>query len=443
MTSKAASSQAQSKPAAAPPITLRVMRMYAVPPHMEVPFTYVGASDSGFGLTNLIVVPSAMGHVYQGQSLDCFMCVWNYSGKTIRQVSLSARISAPSGITKLRDDRKGHAGYVPGRSVIGGTHGDIQWDQEPEKPRTLRHGEGNDLLIRHVHPRAEQFSLNVTHSYLSPETHKVQSFPKNYNVKVKKPFKCLFNSSVIDTQKNNVVFVEASVLNQTHYTVILSQVSFLTAASHLTAKKGQPPLIDFSVEILNDDTQQPSKASSLSVAVEDTNKKALRKDVARKFVFKLTPTQKVKGPLFHAASTYLGNLHITWRSPMGETADFRSANVRFAHVQPAAVYVTAAIDGDAKTNIGCPVLVTVTVRNASAVPKSLFLSLQGSPAAVTPVGTTRCALGVLPPKEVKEVQVTFLPLAEGLHTLTGIRVADGEGTYHCEECPQLLVLAAS
>ena len=28
---------------------------------------------------------------------------------------------------------------------------------------------GNDLLIRHAHPKAEVFSLNVTYSYFSPE----------------------------------------------------------------------------------------------------------------------------------------------------------------------------------------------------------------------------------------------------------------------------------
>lgn len=442
MASKANSSQVPTKPTAL--LTLRVMRMYAVPPHMDVPFTYVGGTDSGFGLTNLIVVPSAMGSVYQGQSLDCFVCVWNYSGKTINKVSLSAKISAMSKMTKLCDERKAHAGFMRSRP-IGAEHESIQWDRKPEKPCTLQNGEGSDLLIRYAHPKAEGFSLNVTYSYFAPDANKMVSFAKNYNVKVKTPFKCDFNSTVINTQKKNVVFVEASVLNQTHYTVILEQVSFVTAASHLTANKGQPPLMEFEVEVLNGAEKGPrSTPSALSMAVEDTNRKALAKDVARQFIFKLTPTKAVSGPLFHAASTFLGNLHIDWRRPMGEQAHYESTNVSCAHVDPAEVYVTATINGEAKTRIGRPVLVTVAVRNASAAAKSLALVLTGKAKAVTPVGTTRCALGVVAAGEVKEVQVTFLPLSEGLHTLQDIVVLSTNGTeYHCEECPQLLVTSPS
>lgn len=120
----------------------------------------------------------------------------------------------------------------------------------------------------------------------------------------------------------------------------------------------------------------------------------------------------------------LGKLDIVWRFSFGETGRLQTSQLtRRVPVADAIQVITRRVQEDVQ--VERPFTIDLRIFNRTDAPMKLQLSaVKAKMGAVLMRGQASRALGEVRPQGDVECTIEFLPLAPGLHTVSGVRVSD-------------------
>ncbi|KAI9228936.1 MAG: hypothetical protein DHS80DRAFT_2353, partial [Piptocephalis tieghemiana] len=165
----------------------------------------------------------------------------------------------------------------------------------------------------------------------------------------------------------------------------------------------------------------PRRLSGISHIFGETN--FLLPGDVRQYLYLLHP--KDDESVANALTSHaLGKLDIVWRFSFGETGRLQTSQLtRRVPVADAIQVITRRVQEDVQ--VERPFTIDLRIFNRTDAPMKLQLSaVKAKMGAVLMRGQASRALGEVRPQGDVECTIEFLPLAPGLHTVSGVRVSD-------------------
>ncbi|KAG2177110.1 hypothetical protein INT43_007766 [Umbelopsis isabellina] len=351
------------------------------------------ASDmQSFGLDEVLVLPSAFGNIYLGETFSTYLCINNESKDIVHEIKLKAELQTSSQRFNLADTND-----TPLASM------------DP--------GASNEFVISHEIKELGVHILVCLIHYTTPDG-QPRSFRKFYKFQVANPL-------AVKTKVNNMidgkVFLEAQVQNVSANTMLLERMRF-EAAEH------------FNFEDLNYIQTEEDEGLQLTFGSQYLN----QHDV-RQYLYLLTPKNAEDDRIARTTNT-LGKLDIVWRTTMGEMGRLQTSQLTrkvpiLEELQVQAFNVPSTkTDETGKIIKGVkaeePFTIGFRIRNHSSQAMRVVLSaVKTKMGSVLLSGINTRQLGELLPEQTIETTVEFFPLSPGLQKVGGLKIADAISGY--------------
>ncbi|CAK1580271.1 unnamed protein product [Parnassius mnemosyne] len=320
-----------------------------------------------------LLLPQSFGNIYLGETFSCYVCVHNETSQTVQSVSIKADLQTSSQRIPLSTQNQS-----PVMLDVDETLSDVIHHEVKDL--------GTHILVCEV-------------TYMS-NFNTLASFRKFFKFEVMKPLdvKTKFYNAESDD-----VFLEAQIQNITSGPITLEQVS-LESSQH------------FSVKSLND------VEDSLSVFGYVT---LLQAQESCQYLYRLTPKENTSTEIkLPVAAKNIGKLDIVWRSNLGEKGRLQTSQLQritpdYGDIRLVYENIPSKVTVDEPFSFKCKIV------NASERTLDLILklrSIQGS--SLLWCGISNRKLGPLEPGNVKNIELTALPINTGLHIITGVSLVD-------------------
>jgi len=342
-----------------------------------------------FGLGEVLVLPSAFGNIYLGETFSTYLCVNNESKDVVHQVKLKAELQTSSQRFNLADTNE-------------------------EPLAIMEPGSSNEFVISHEIKELGVHILVCSIQYTTVDG-KQRNFRKFYKFQVANPL-------AVKTKVNNMidgkVFLEAQVQNVSANTMMLERMRF-------------EPAEHFLHEDLNYFHTEENKENHLKSTF---GSQYLNQHDVRQYLYLLTPKNTEDDRIARTTNT-LGKLDIVWRTTMGEMGRLQTSQLTRKVpvldellVQAFDVPSTKVTeDGEFAKGVRAeePFTIGIRIRNHSGQNMKVVLSaVKAKMGSVLLSGVSTRQLGDLLPDQAIETKVEFFPLSPGLQKVGGLKIVD-------------------
>eukprot|EP00742_Colponemidia_sp_Colp-10_P004024 GILJ01004292.1.p1 GENE.GILJ01004292.1~~GILJ01004292.1.p1 ORF type:complete len:405 (-),score=65.28 GILJ01004292.1:250-1464(-) len=343
-----------------------------VRPSTPAPRTSDMMDFEGSGTSSMLVLPSSFGKIYVGETFSAYINLLNHTGLNLRQVILKAELQVGASKIMLVDNSTSpYDSFGPNKN--------------------------QDFVVSHRLSEAGNHILACTVYYVNPgqlEQHK--SFRKFFKFNAFHPIS--ISTKVMQVQSS--FFVESEIQNTSSSCLFLESVLF-------------GPADDLTIKDLNQ--SDPNNHSNQSTFGD---KKYFKPSEVRHYLHIL---DSVHADSVSQSQRSLGRVEVSWRSNMGEPGRVQTQQV-VAQVVPSRdieVYVPSL---PPHLELEVPFRLSCNVRNRTSSAMNLRLVLlKAKMSGVLVNGVSTQDLGQIPAHGSIEVLLTLLPLAPGVHPVTGLK----------------------
>lgn len=339
-------------------------------------------------LGQFLLLPQSPVNIYLGETFSSYVCVFNESEQTVKDVSVKVDLQTSSQRLPL--------------------------STKPPTP-TLGVEETVNIVLHHEVKEIGTHILVCEVTYQSPSGNSM-SFRKFFKIQVLKPLdvKTKFYNAESDD-----VYLEAQVQNITAGPICLEKVAL--DASHL-----------FNVTSLNVTPTGNSIFGKITL---------LQPQASCQFLYCLTPDQKLAADLkLLTGATNIGKLDIVWRSNLGERGRLQTSQLQ--RIGPDYDDIRLSII-ELPNFVGLEELFTFKCKLVNNCERTveLVLSLEAME-GITWFGISGNKLEALPPRGVQEIELKAIPILPGLRSISGIRLLDTflKRTYSYDDLAQVFVV---
>lgn len=342
-----------------------------------------------FGLGEALILPSAFGNIYLGETFSTYLCVNNESKEIAHEVKMKAELQTSSQRFNLADTND-------------------------EPLAIMEPGQSNEFSISHEIKELGVHILVCSIQYTTVDG-RARSFRKFYKFQVANPL-------AVKTKVNNMidgkVFLEAQVQNVSANAMMLERMKF-------------EPAEHFLHEDLNYFKAEDDKENALQSTF---GSQYLNQHDVRQYLYLLTPKNAEDDRIARTTNT-LGKLDIVWRTTMGEMGRLQTSQLTRKvpilddlQVQSFNVPSTQiSEDGQLVKGIRAeePFSIGIRISNHSAQNMRVVLSaVKAKMGSVLLSGVSTRQLGDLSPEQTIETKVEFFPLSPGLQKIGGLKLVD-------------------
>lgn len=283
------------------------------------------AVDIGdFGVSELLTLPAAFGHIYLGETFSSYICANNESAHPVRDVILRAELQTSTSRFSLSDTLANQRVGLPSATTSNAGH--IQ---------LLESGKTNEMIVSHEIKELGIHILVCSIQYTTLDGQQ-KSFRKFYKFQVLNPLSVKTkvnqpsshtvtvqdsggNSSIstANTSRGGLVLLEAMVQNVSGVTLWMERMRFEVADA-------------FTVRDLNVVTEEEDEGSNTEskdmahVSIFGKHDYFAPNDV-RQYLYVLTP--KPGKEQLAKTTNILGKMDILWRSQFGETGRLQTSQL--------------------------------------------------------------------------------------------------------------------
>ncbi|XP_065331752.1 trafficking protein particle complex subunit 13 [Cloeon dipterum] len=329
-----------------------------------------------------LLLPQSFGNLYLGETFSSYVCVQNNSSVTVKDVAVKSDLQTSSQKVSLSA---------------------IRAPQELQPRHTV------DEVIHHEVTELGTHILVCEVSYTSTAG-LAKSFRKFFKIQVLNPLNVKTN---FYNAESDDVYLEAQVQNMTAGPICLEKVQLESSTA-------------FTVRSLN---QVNGRSVFGSVNV-------VQPQACRQFLYCLSPKPSL------ASATNIGKLDIVWRSNLGERGRLQTSQLQRMIPEYRDVRITV-IELPNMVYIEEPFTFTCKLFNTSGRKMELTLNLHTTtPCNLVWADISGKLLGTLEAAASKELTLTAVPLATGLHNISGIQLKDSlnKKTYDYDELAQVFVV---
>jgi hypothetical protein len=339
-----------------------------------------------FDLGEILVLPSAFGNIYLGETFSTYLCINNESKEIVHEVKLKAELQTSSQRFNLADTNE-------------------------EPLAIMETGRSNEFVISHEIKELGVHILVCSIQYTTVDG-KVRSFRKFYKFQVANPL-------AVKTKVNNMidgkVFLEAQVQNVSASSMMLERMRF-------------EPAEHFNHEDLNSIQTEDQTAQSTF------GSQYLNQHDVRQYLYLLTPKNVDDDRIARTTNT-LGKLDIVWRTTMGEMGRLQTSQLTrkvpvLEELQVQAFNVPSTkVDQEGNLVKGVraeePFTIGIRIRNHSGQNMKVVLSaVKAKMGSVLLSGVSTRQLGDLLAEQSIETNVEFFPLSPGMQKVGGLKIVD-------------------
>ncbi|RKP15096.1 hypothetical protein BJ684DRAFT_7545 [Piptocephalis cylindrospora] len=358
-----------------------------------------------------LALPTSFGAIYLGESFPAYLSMTNDSAReAARDVVIKAELQTSTQRFILIDTADSPTPVMPPQALT-------EYLIKHEVKEL-----GVHVLVCSVQYTAKQ--LGTT----GQSRDERRSFRKFYKFQVLNP---LAVKTKVNSRLDARVFLEVQVQNITQDPMCLEKLNLDPAGPFAVrdlnirldpAEAVQGPQSQASESESGSESEEDSSPDSPVAHIFGDTNFLLPGDV-RQYLYLLHPKDdlSVANAL---TSNALGKLDIVWRFSFGETGRLQTSQLtRRVPVADAIQVITRRVQDDVQ--VERPFTIDLRIFNRTDAPMKLQLSaVKAKMGAVLMRGQASRALGEVRPQGDVECTLEFLPLAPGLHTVSGVRVSD-------------------
>ncbi|KAI8347128.1 hypothetical protein B0O80DRAFT_391996 [Mortierella sp. GBAus27b] len=367
------------------------------------------AVDIGdFGVSELLTLPAAFGHIYLGETFSSYICANNESAHPVRDVILRAELQTSTSRFSLSDTLANQRVGLPSATTSNAGH--IQ---------LLESGKTNEMIVSHEIKELGIHILVCSIQYTTLDGQQ-KSFRKFYKFQVLNP---LSVKTKVNQPSGGLVLLEAMVQNVSGVTLWMERMRFEVADA-------------FTVRDLNVVTEEEDEGSNTEskdmahVSIFGKHDYFAPNDV-RQYLYVLTP--KPGKEQLAKTTNILGKMDILWRSQFGETGRLQTSQLT-RKPTPLDSITVQVVKVPEKIRLEEIFTIEVVVKNQSEqnTMKLMLTGVKQKMGAILLSGPNSRQLGAVPAGGEVRVRLDWFPLTSGVQKIGGIRIADIVSGYSIE-----------